>query len=179
MSRRSSLSLPPNIVEGGPAGVACGAAQLLLDAQQAVVLGDALAAGGSARLELAGVGGDDEVGDGGVLRLAGAVADHGGPAGALGRLHGLKRLGERADLVELDQDGVGGALGDAAPEAGGVGDEEVVADELDALAEAAGEGGPAGPVVLGHAVLDADDGEARAPVLPEGGHLLARERAAF
>ena len=36
--------------------------------------------------------------------------DDRGPAGAAGQLDRLERLGQRADLVELDQDGVGGAL---------------------------------------------------------------------
>ncbi len=40
----------------------------------------------------------------------------------------------------------------------GVGDEHVVADQLDGLAEAVGQDLPAVPVVLAHAVLDADDG---------------------
>ena len=39
----------------------------------------------------------------------------------------------------------------------GVGDEQVVADELDAVAEPGGQRDPAVPVVLGEAVLDRDD----------------------
>ena len=46
---------------------------------------------------------------------------------------------------------------DALREAGGVGDEEVVADELAAVADLLGQQLPAVPVVLGHAVLDRDD----------------------
>ena len=42
-------------------------------------------------------------------------------------------------------------------EPGGVGDEEVVADQLAAAAELVGQQLPALPVVLGHAVLDRDD----------------------
>src|SRR3989475_5937800 len=45
----------------------------LLDAQQLVVLGDAVRAGRGAGLDLAAVGGDGQVGDGDVLRLSGAV----------------------------------------------------------------------------------------------------------
>ena len=40
----------------------------------------------------------------------------------------------------------------------GVGDEEVVADDLDLVAELVGQELPAVPVVLGQAVLDGDDG---------------------
>jgi hypothetical protein len=49
----------------------------------------------------------------------------------------VEGLGERADLVDLDQDRVGDALVDAAGQALGVGDEQVVADELHPVAERA------------------------------------------
>ncbi len=142
------------------------AAELLLDAQQLVVLRVAVRAGGRAGLDLAGARRDREVRDGGVLGLAGAVRDDGGPAGGVRHADRLERLGEGADLVELDQDGVGGALLDAAREALDVRDEEVVADELHAVADAAGERRPAVPVVLGHAVLDGDDGVVGRPTAP-------------
>ena len=53
-----------------------------------------------------------------------------------------------------------------------VGHEEVVADQLDALAQALGEQPPAVPVVLGHAVLERDDRVAAAQVLPAADELL-------
>ena len=68
---------------------------------------------------------------------------------------------------------------DPAAQALGVGDEEVVADELDPLAEPLGQQLPAVPVLLVHAVLDRDDRVAGAGVLPVGGHLLRGERAAL
>ena len=49
--------------------------ELFFDAQQLVVLGDAIGAAGRAGLDLAGAGADREVGDGRVLGLAGAVRD--------------------------------------------------------------------------------------------------------
>ena len=55
----------------------------------------------------------------------------------------------------------------------GVGDEQVVADELHAVAELLGERGPAVPVVLGHAVLDRDDRVAVAQVGEVVGELGA------
>src|SRR4030066_28123 len=99
---------------------------------------------------------DGEVGDGDVLGLPGAMGDHRAVARAVGDLDGRQRLGERADLVDLDQDRVGDPAPDAAREALDVGDEEIVADELDARPEPPGERGPAVPVVLGEAALDAD-----------------------
>src|SRR5919202_1688127 len=49
--------------EGRGAGVDRGVVEQLLDAQQLVVLRDALGAGRGARLDLAGADGDGEVGD--------------------------------------------------------------------------------------------------------------------
>ena len=56
---------------------------------------------------------------------------------AMGQLDGVDRLGQRADLVDLDEDAVGDPLVDAALQPLDVGDEQVVADELHAVARAA------------------------------------------
>src|SRR5690606_25707030 len=53
-------------------------AELFFDAQELVVLGHAVRARQRAGLDLAAVGGDRQVGDGGVFGLARAVAHHGG-----------------------------------------------------------------------------------------------------
>ena len=60
------------------AGVDGAVAQLLLDAQQLVVLRHTLGTAGRAGLDLAGVQGHGQIGDGGVLGLAGAVGADGG-----------------------------------------------------------------------------------------------------
>ena len=57
-------------------------------------------------------------------------------------------------------------LVDAALQALAVGDEQVVADELDLVAEGVGEELPAVPVVFGHAVFDGDDRDIVAPSWP-------------
>ena len=123
------------------------------------------------------MGGQGVVGVGGVLGLPGGVGDHGGVAGALGGLDGVEGLRQAADLVDLDEDGVGGSELDAAAQAGGVGDEEVVAHELDPPAQALGEPDPALPVLLGEAVLDGDDGVPLDELSPVLDHLVGRERA--
>ena len=102
------------------------------------------------------------------------MAHDAGVAGLLGGLDGLERLGERTDLVDLDQDRVGGAQLDALLEALGVGDEQVVAHQLHLVANAAGKLDPAVPVLLGHAVLDGDDGIGVDEFLPVIDHLGAR-----
>src|SRR5450756_2017464 len=83
--------------EGARPGVHRGVVQLLLDAEQLVVLVDALAAGRRTGLELAGVGGYGEVRDGDVLGLATTVRDHRGVAVALVKLNQIGTLTETLD----------------------------------------------------------------------------------
>ena len=80
-----------------------------------------------------------------------------GVAGFLGHLDGVERLGERADLVDLDQNRVGNARLDALLQELRVGHEQIVADQLEFVAELVGDQLPAVPVVFGQAVLDRDD----------------------
>ena len=70
---------------------------------------------------------------------------------------GVEGFAQRADLVNLDQDGVGATLLDAFLEELDVGHEQVVAHQLALAADAVGEFLPAFPVVLVHAVFDRVD----------------------
>ena len=79
---------------------------------------------------------------------------------------GRDRLAQGADLVQLDQHGVGRLFLDAALDALDVGDEEVVADQLDLVADLAVQELPAVPVVLGQAVLQDDDAGIFSPSRP-------------
>src|SRR5690606_28275482 len=153
-------------------------AQVFLDPQQLVVLGHAVRARERTCLDLAGVRAHGDVGDGGVLGFARAVADDGRVVGALGHLDGGEGFRERADLVDLDEDRVGDALVDAFLQDLGVGDEQVVAHQLHAAAQALGQQLPAVPVAFGHAVLDAHERVLAHPGLEHGGpvggvHALA------
>src|ERR1700745_1755874 len=98
-------------------------AQVLFDAQQLVVLGDPLAAGRGAGLDLPGVSRHRQGGAEGVIGLAGPVADHAGEAGPLREADRVQGLGDGADLVDLDQQGVGCLLRDTAAQPLRVGDE--------------------------------------------------------
>ena len=59
--------------------------------------------------------------------------------------HGVQRLGQGADLVDLDQDRVGDAALDALGQDLRVGDEQVVADELDLGPQRSGQRAPSRP----------------------------------
>ena len=85
-------------------------------------------------------------------------------------LHGVERLGERADLVDLDEDRVADALIDSAAQEVDVRHEEVVADQLRTSPEAIGERLPAVPVGLAEPVLDRHDRKAVAEIGPEVDH---------
>jgi len=58
-------------------------------------------------------------------------------------------FGNRPDLVELDEDGVGTPSSMAALQPLDVGDEDIVAHNLNASAQLVGKDSPACPVVLG------------------------------
>lgn len=83
--------------------------QLLLDAHELVVLGHTVRAAHTARLDLAGIGGHGDIGNCGVLSLTRAVGGHGVVAMAMGHLDSFQRLGEGANLVDLDEDGIAGS----------------------------------------------------------------------
>src|ERR1700683_5105258 len=73
--------------------VAGGIAEQFLDPQQLVVLRYPLTACGRAGLDLPAVGRDVQVGDRGVIGLAGAVADYTAEPGAVREAHRVQCLG--------------------------------------------------------------------------------------
>src|SRR5262249_56253478 len=89
--------------EGPPPGVHRLVTKLLLDPEQLVVLRDAVASRRRAGLDLAGAERDGEIGDRRVLGLAGSVGHDCCVAVCVCETHGLDRLGERPDLVDLDE----------------------------------------------------------------------------
>ena len=60
------------------------AGELLLDTKELVVLGQTLRAARGSGLDLTGAKSDNNVGNGEILGLAGAVGDHDAPTGLLG-----------------------------------------------------------------------------------------------
>ena len=68
-------------------------AQLLLNPEQFVIFTDAVGPGKRAGLDLSGIGGHGQMGDGGVFGLAGAVRDDRAVFILLGDVDGLQGLG--------------------------------------------------------------------------------------
>ena len=69
-------------------------------------------------------------------------------SGFLRHFDGIESLGQRTDLVDLDQDRVGDALFDSFLQDRRIRDEQVVADQLDLLAQTVSQLLPAVPVTL-------------------------------
>jgi len=173
--QQHAIVLLSDRVEGFLPGVFSDALHLVLDPHELIVFADAVGARHGAGLDLAGLASHDEVGDKGVLGLARAVGDDGGVIGLLGHVDGLDGLGDGADLVDLDQDRVAGAHADALLQALGIGDEEVVADDLYLVAEGLGHLDVAVPVILVQRILDRDDGILVDPLRVQLDHLLGGE----
>ena len=85
------------------------------------------------------------------------MRNNGGVAGFFCHFDGFEGFGKGTDLVDLDKDAVGNIVVDAAAETAGVGNKEVVADELHTFADALGHLLPAFPVVFVETIFDGDD----------------------
>src|SRR6202047_4205654 len=94
-------------------------------------------------------------------------------------IDGGERFGQGANLIYLDQDRVGDAVGDPTRETRDIGDEKIVADELAFLAEETSEDLPAVPIVLGPRVLDRNDRIVREKLRQILRLLLRRARLAL
>ena len=103
---------------------------------------------------------------------------NGGIARLVRHLDRLKCLGNRADLVQLDEDRVAAAQANALGQTLGVGDEQVIADQLDLAAQFLRHLLPALPVLLIEAVLNGVDGVLLDQLLPVCDQLLTGEHLA-
>jgi len=155
------------------AGVDSLVTEFLLDPEELIVLGKALRAAGGAGLDLAGPEAHHKVGNEGVLCLAAAVADHDPPASRLGKLAGANSLGEGANLVDLEEEGVDGLLVNGGLDPLGVGDEQVIPDGLNRGGGLELDKGI--PVILSKPVLEGHDGVVTEVPPVEVGELLSGE----
>mmetsp|Transcript_33473 Transcript_33473/g.85607 ORF Transcript_33473/g.85607 Transcript_33473/m.85607 type:complete len:220 (+) Transcript_33473:535-1194(+) len=148
------------------------APELLLDAQELVVLGHALRAAWRASLDLACLQAHDEVGNEGVLSLATAVGDHHTPALRRAVHAGGNGLRDGADLVHLQQQRVHGLLLFAVGDALRVRHQEIITNDLHCVAHLLHHLCVRVPMVLVEGVLDGHDGVLRRDRLVELHHLV-------
>src|ERR1035437_7181721 len=141
--------LLPAVVYTGPC-VAGLFPEFLFDLQKAVVFCDALTAADGARLDLAHAGRHGKVGNAGVIGLARTMRDDRAIPVLTSNLNAFERFRHRADLIQLDQNGVGDAVFDALTKDCGIGDKIVVADQLYPASKGFGQLLPAGAIVFGN-----------------------------
>lgn len=103
-------------------------------------------AAGSTSLDLASTDPDDEIGDKGILRFPRTMGDHDAPACGIRVCGGLEGFGDGSDLVDFEEEGVARLPVDGFLDADGVGDGEIVADDL--MLVFAGKVGPGLPIIL-------------------------------
>ena len=108
------------------AGVDGVGTELLLNTEDLVQLGQTLGAARSTGLDLARAETDSNVGNGDILSLTRAVGHHDTPVVGVRVLGGLDRLGQRTDLVDLEQKSVAGLELDGLLDTEGVGHGQVV-----------------------------------------------------
>src|SRR5437762_377231 len=97
-------------LERSAAGIGRLRAEFLLDAKQLIVFCRAIGARHRAGFDLAAIGCDGEIGDGRILGLARAMRHDCRVAGLMRGFDGGERLGQRADLIDLNQDRVTDAV---------------------------------------------------------------------
>ena len=100
--------------------------KFLLDTENLVELGQTLRTARSTGLDLARAETDSNVGNGDILSLTRAVGHHDTPVVRVRVLGGLDRLGQRTDLVDLEQQSVAGLELDGLLDTEGVGDSQVI-----------------------------------------------------
>src|SRR5437868_1126361 len=100
------------------------------------------------------------------------MRDYRGVAIATCKIDCIQRLADRTDLVDLDEDGIRDALVDAFLQALGIGDEQVVANQLNFVTSELGKFLPTFPVIFGEAVLDGNDRIVIRPLRPEARHIF-------
>jgi len=92
-----------------------------------------------------------------------------------GQTDGVERLGQCADLIEFDENGIRIPAVDALLQALDVGHEEIVAHELHALAHALGEFFPRGPIVFCETVFDGGRWDTIGQLLVDRNELIGRD----
>src|SRR5579859_921522 len=153
----------------------CSRSQLALDLEQAIVFCEPLASRQRSGLDLSPAHGNREISDERVLGFTRSVRNHVSPTGVAAHRNGLDRLGDGADLVQLDEHRIGRATLDALLDETRVGNVEIVAHDLYPIAAGCGLPAKAFPIVLGKAILDRNDRIDVNKAIVESEQLVARE----
>src|SRR5579863_1806814 len=138
-------------------------AKRFFDAQRFVPFRHPLRSRKGANLELTGAPTDSEMNDSNVLRLAGASRNNRAHAGATGFIAGGFRFADRTRLIDLDERRIDAFVAGGGANALGAGNQEIVADNLNAIADRRVEAKKALGVVFRKRVFNRQDRIALAP----------------
>src|SRR5690606_4138343 len=134
--------------------VGCLTLQLLLDPQQLIVLGNPIRTAQGACLDLSSGSTHCQIGNCRIFGFAGTVRNHRRVSRVFSHFNGVQSLGQAANLVKLDQNRVASLLLDTFFQNLGVGDKQVITDQLHTITQLASKCSPSCPVVLRHAIFD-------------------------
>jgi phosphopyruvate hydratase len=119
------------------------------------------------------------VGDEGIFCFTGAMRHHGGVSRRVRLFHRFNRFRQTTDLVNLDQNRIADFGFNAALQTLNVGDKQIVAHQLHAIADALRQFHVTFPVVFIETVFNRNDGIFVGQFLPEGSHFRRSLAAAF
>jgi len=129
--------------------------ELVGDTDESVVLGNTFGSARSTSLNFSYTQRDDEVRDGCIFGLTRSVGNHDTPSIGLSELSSLDRLGDGTDLVDLEEETVASLLLNGSLDPRGVGDSQVITNDLDL--GVLGKVSPGLPVILVEGVFDRDN----------------------
>src|ERR1700719_4868968 len=98
-----------------------------------------------------------------------------GSAGCLNRLHGL---GDRSCLIWLHENCIAGSSQRSFADAGGIGYQEIITDDLDAISDSSSETNQSVLIELRQRILDRYDGVSIEPIDKHRGHVIGIQRPA-
>lgn len=134
------------------------------DSQKLVVFANPVRPAKRTSLYLAGVRRNSDIGNRCVFGFTGTMTDHGCVIILFCQINCSQRFGECADLVDLDQNGIGHVFSDPFAKKLHIRDKQIVADQLNLAAEARSQFLPAIPIVFRATVLDRNNRETRAKI---------------
>src|SRR5690606_41364191 len=92
-----------------------------------------------------------------ILGFTRTMRHDGSIASLMSRFDRVERFRQRSDLVDLDENRVGNAHTNTVTETSGIGDDQVVTNELALVANKIGQVLPTFPVIFSHTIFDSDD----------------------
>jgi len=132
-------------------GVYSTSAQFFLNTKDLVVLGETFGTAWGSGLDLSGSKTNNKVSNEGIFGFSGTVRDHCSPSTLLSKKMGIDGLGNGTDLVYFQEETVAGLLLNSGSNTLGVGDSQVVTDNLNW--GCSGDSGPGLPVILVKGIL--------------------------